>query len=82
MKPTLGLESPRPNFLLPFPRQAAAWCSGQKDPSEYDPTRIVLRFDGDVLDPQRRLVSLKDELDLEDGDMIDVSVLQEATCVD
>lgn len=59
-----------------------AWCLGQKDPSEYDPTSIVLRFDGDVLAQQRRLGSLKEELELEDGDMLDVSVLQEATCVD
>lgn len=42
----------------------------------------MLRFDGDVLDQQRRLGSLKEELELEDGDMVDVSVLQEATCVD
>jgi hypothetical protein len=67
---------------MTFPFQAAAWCSGQKDPSEYDSSCIVLRFDGDVLDPQRSVGSLQQDLDLEDGDMVDVSVLQEATCVD
>jgi len=61
---------------------AKAWCFGQRDPTEYDPNNIVLRIDGDVINPKQTIGELKAELDLDDGDMVEVGILGEATCVD